>query len=153
MNGKICFTASSGGHLEEISRLIEVAKDNESFLVTEKGGFQEINFCEKVYHVNQLNRKEKLLLFKLIQVFWQSWKILIKEKPKSIISTGALATIPICVLGKIMGKKIIYIESFARIDSPSLTGKLMYHIADLFIVQWEEMLKVFPKAKFGGGIF
>lgn len=153
MKGKICFTASSGGHLEEIARLVEVADTGDAFLVTEKGGFQEINFCKNVHYVNQINRKEKLFLFKLIQVFWQSFRILIKEKPVNIISTGALATIPICILGKIMRKRIIYIESFARIDSPSLTGKVMYHVADLFIVQWEEMLKIFPKAKYGGGIF
>jgi len=76
-----------------------------------------------------------------------------KERPSCIISTGALATYPICIIGFIMRIKIIYIESFARVDSPSLTGKLMYKFADLFIVQWEEMLEVYPKAKYGGGIF
>ena len=50
-------------------------------------------------------------------------------------------------------KKIIYIESFARVDEASLTGKLMYPIADKFIVQWEEMLKLYPKAVYGGAIY
>jgi UDP-N-acetylglucosamine:LPS N-acetylglucosamine transferase len=76
-----------------------------------------------------------------------------KEKPDCIISTGALITYPICLLGKMMGKKIIYIESFARVDRPSLTGKFMYKVADLFIVQWEELLKHYPKAVHTGGIF
>ena len=52
-----------------------------------------------------------------------------------------------------MGKKVIYIESFARVDEPSLTGKLMYHVADLFIVQWKEMMEFYPNAVYGGGIF
>lgn len=54
-----------------------------------------------------------------------------------------------------MKKKIVYIESFARVDSPSLTGKIMYKLklANLFIVQWEEMLKFFPNAVVGGRIF
>ncbi|WP_191976308.1 hypothetical protein [Limosilactobacillus reuteri] len=52
-----------------------------------------------------------------------------------------------------MKKKVIYIESFARITTPSLTGKILYHFADLFIVQWKELLKVYPKAKYFGGIF
>jgi UDP-N-acetylglucosamine:LPS N-acetylglucosamine transferase len=77
----------------------------------------------------------------------------LKEKPDTIISTGALVTFPICLLGKLMRKRIIYIESFARVDTASLTGKLMYRIADLFIVQWEELLKIYPKAMYGGGIF
>jgi beta-1,4-N-acetylglucosaminyltransferase len=153
MAHKICFVASSGGHLEEISKLVEIRERYESFLITEKGAFQELNFIQKVYYVNQINRKEKLFLPKFLGLFIRSFLILIKEKPYCVISTGALATYPVCLLGKLMGKHIIYIESFARVDSPSLTGKLMYHIADLFIVQWEEMLKFYPKAIYGGGIF
>jgi beta-1,4-N-acetylglucosaminyltransferase len=150
---KICFAASSGGHLEEISRLAGIQMNKESFLLTEKGTFQALDFCEKVYYVNQINRKELLFAIKIGALFFKSFIILRKEKPDYIISTGALAAYPICLLGKLMGKKVVYIESFARVDSPSLTGKLMYGIADLFIVQWEEMLQFFPKAVYGGGIF
>ena len=150
---KYCFAASMGGHLEEIACLKEIAKDNDSFLLTEKGGFQEISFCNKTRYVLQINRKEKTFPIKFIMLFAQSLKIMLEEKPDCIISTGALATFPICVLGKLMGKKVIYIESFARVDEPSLTGKLMYHVADLFIVQWKEMMEFYPNAVYGGGIF
>lgn len=153
MAHKICFAASSGGHLEEISKLVEIEEENESFLITEKSDFHEINFGQKVYYVNQINRKEKLFILKFFGIFFSAFYILMKEKPDYVISTGALATYPVCIIGKLTGKHVIYIESFARIDSPSLTGKLMYHIADLFIVQWEEMLKFYPKAVCGGGIF
>lgn len=149
---RICFAASSGGHLEEISRLKVIQEEYCSFLLTEKGGYQELNFCDKVIHVSQVNRKELLFLPKFIVLFLQSFYILCKEKPDCIISLGALATYPICLLGKIMGKKIIYIESFARVDAPSLTGKLMYRIADLFLVQWDELLPYFPNAICCGGI-
>ncbi len=86
-------------------------------------------------------------------MFLKSFFWLIKEKPDIIVSTGALVTCPISLLGKLMRKKIIYIESFARVDNASLTGKLFYKIADVFIVQWEELLKIYPKAIYGGGIF
>lgn len=152
-NKKMCMAASLGGHLEEIARLASLKQEYEIFVVTEKGGFQEVNLCNNVYHVEHLNRKEVLFFVKIISVFFRSFRILLKEKPDVIISTGALATYPICLLGKLMRIKIIYIESFARVDTPSLTGKMMYPIADLFIVQWEEMLKIFPKAIYGGGIF
>lgn len=150
---KICFAASSGGHLEEISRLKEIAASHESFLLTEKGSFQEPDLCNRVIYVQQMNRKELLFLPKFIGLFLRSFRILRKERPDLIISTGALATYPICRIAKWMGVKIIYIESFARVDKASLTGKLMYPIADLFIVQWEEMKQFFPKAIYGGGIF
>jgi len=153
MASKICFAASSGGHLEEISRLIDLTHKYESFMITEKNNFQELDMCDNIYYVSQINRMEPLFLFKLIMLFIKSLYILMKERPSCIISTGALATYPICIIGFIMRIKIIYIESFARVDSPSLTGKLMYKFADLFIVQWEEMLEVYPKAKYGGGIF
>lgn len=153
MKEKICFAASLGGHLEEIARLADLGEHYEVFLVTEKGGFVTLNFCKQVYYLDHINRKEMLFIPKLIKIFFRSFYILLKEKPHSIISTGALATYPICLLGKLMGKEIIYIESFARVNSASLTGKLMYRIADLFVVQWEEMLEIFPKAVYGGSIF
>ena len=72
-----------------------------------------------------------------------------------LISTGALATVPFCIVGKLLGKRIVYIESFARVDTPSLTGKIIYKLklANLFVVQWEDMLKYFPEAIVGGRIF
>lgn len=150
---KICFTASLGGHLEEIAKLSILGEHQDIFLVTERGGFKELSFCKSVYYLSQINRKEILFVPKYIKIFLQSFYILLKEKPTDIISTGALATFPICLLGKLMGLRIIYIESFARVDTASLTGKWMYRIADLFIVQWDDLLKIYPKAKYGGGIF
>lgn len=150
---KICFAASSGGHLEEVACLKKIIEENDSFLFTEKGEFNELQIFGKVYYVRQINRREPQFLFRLIEIFIKSWKIICKESPDCIISTGALATFPICLIGKIFGKKIIYIESFARIDKGSLTGKFMYYIADLFIIQWEELLKVYPNAVYTGGIF
>ena len=82
-----------------------------------------------------------------------AFRIIKKEKPDVIITTGALIAFPFCVIGKIMRKKIIYIESFARVNGKSLTGKLVYPFADLFLVQWESMLDVYPKSKYVGGIF
>lgn len=150
---KICFAASSGGHLEEISRLKQIQEEYASFLLTEKGGYDNPDFCNHVIYVPQINRKERYFLPKFLGLFVQSTYILLKEKPDYIISLGALATYPICLIGKCMRKKVIYIESFARIDSPSLTGKFMYRVADLFLVQWEELLSFFPGAVYCGKIF
>ena len=148
----ICFTASCGGHLEELSKLSELVGKND-FLFTEKSVNNNIEWCNDVVFVSQINRKERFFVFKFIWLFMKSGYILLKKKPDIIISTGALVTYPICLLGKILGKKIVYIESFARVDKASLTGKLMYKIADLFIVQWKELLKIYPNAVYGGGIF
>lgn len=150
---KICFVASSGGHLEEISCLKSIASECDSFLVTERSAVDVQDWVDKVYLVRQNNRKELLFVFHFIALFIKAGIIICRERPDYIISTGALMTYPFCLWCKLLKKKIIYIESFARVDEPSLTGNLMYPIADLFIVQWEEMLEIFPKATYGGGIF
>ena len=151
---KICFAASSGGHLEEISQLKELLKYYDGFLITEKDGLSKQFFCYKLYFVRQKTRKEKLFLIYLFLIFLKDIILFLKEKPDCIISTGALTTFPACFLGKIMGKKVIYIESFARVNSASLTGRLVYRFADMFLVQWKETLKFYPKAIYiQGGLF
>ena len=77
----------------------------------------------------------------------------IKENPDFIITTGALIAYPFCVIGKLLGIKVIYVESFARVNHPSMTGKLVYNLSDLFMVQWEDMLTNYPKSMLGGEIF
>jgi len=58
-----------------------------------------------------------------------------------------------CIIAKLFRKKIIFIESFAKVNSPTLTGKLVYKFADEFYVQWYSMLNIYPKAIFKGGIY
>lgn len=150
---KICMVASSGGHLEEISRLKQIEQCYDCFLVTEKSEFEVKNFCKKQYFVSQINRRELLFPFKFAALFFKAGKILRKEKPDFVITTGALISYPFCLLAKMKKKKVIYIESFARVHHASMTGGLVYRMADLFIVQWEDMLKEYPKSVLGGGIF
>ena len=84
---------------------------------------------------------------------FMSFRIYLKEKPDVIICTGVLAMIPMCLLMKIFGKELIYIESFAKVTSPTETGKLLYKYADQFYVQWESMKEFYPRAICLGGIY
>ena len=67
--------------------------------------------------------------------------------------TGVLAMIPLCVEARLTGRKLIYIESFAKVTSATLTGKLLYHCADRFYVQWAQMKEIYPEAICLGGIY
>jgi len=78
---------------------------------------------------------------------------LLKENPSTIITTGAGASYPTCKWAKILGKKIIYIESFAKLNSESVTGRMIYPFADKFFVQWPEMLSVYPNAEYHGTVY
>lgn len=110
------------------------------FIVTEKTKYNKKD--EKInYYVTQVNRKEFFFIFKMIHIFIKSLYIYFKEKPDVIISTGVLASIPMIFIGHTFRKKVIYIESFAKINSPTMTGNLIYKRkwADQFYVQWESM--------------
>ena len=92
-------------------------------------------------------------LWNLLRNTFLAIKVLHKEKPDLIISSGAAVAVPFFWLGKLHGAKTIYIEVFDRINKHTLTGKLVYPVTDKFIVQWEEMKKVYPKAINLGSIF
>lgn len=150
---KIGFVASSGGHWEEIMCLKEIADEYESFYITENGGQALDSNKKDIYVFPQINRYERKFFIHFFKLFANAHKILKKEKPDLIITTGALISFPFCILVKVRGGKLIYIESFARINNGSLMGRIAYYFADLFLVQWESLLDVYPNAKYVGGIF
>ena len=150
---KLCFAASTGGHFEQLMMLRPLMGEYDSFILTEKTAYSVAKEGDRVYYLSQVNRKEKSWLFAMIKNSFQSLGIFLKEKPDAIICTGVLAMIPMCLLCKLFGKKLIYLESFAKVTSPTETGKLLYKFADRFYVQWESMLEIYPNAIFLGGIY
>ncbi len=150
---KIVFAASSGGHFEQLLMLKPLMEKYDSILVTEKTDYGAGKLDIKTYFVNQMNRKEVLFIPKLFVNSFKALVILVKERPKVMITTGVLAMIPMALLIKLFGGKLIYLESFAKVTSKTLSGKLLYKFADQFYVQWEEMLELYPNAIYKGGIY
>ena len=148
---KVCLVGSSGGHLTHLYLLKSFWSEHERFWVTfDKEDARSILKDENVYHCHfPTNRNLK----NLIKNTFFAWRVLKKEKPDLIISSGAAVAVPFFYIGKLFKAKTVYIEVFDRIDSPTVTGKLVYPVTDKFIVQWEEMKKVYPKAINLGGIF
>lgn len=150
---KVCFAASSGGHLEQLFMLKPLMEQYDSFIVTEKTSYKATLKGQKMYYVPQVNRKEKLFPLSMLLNALQSLVIFLRERPDAVITTGVLAMIPICLWAKVFRKKLIYIESFAKVTSPTETGKLLYKYADQFYVQWETMREHYPNAICLGGIY
>ena len=150
MKKKICLACSAGGHLSEMLQLKEFYSKYDHFFVTFKRADSE-----------SLAQKEKVLFVELparnpvatIKCFFQSISILRKEKPDLIVSTGADAGLVVCVAAKLLGKKIVFIESFCRPLKPGISGRIAYMFADLFIYQWKELEKYYPRGIYGGSIF
>lgn len=150
---KICFAASSGGHLEQLMMLKPLMKKYNSFILTEKTNYSVNTDGVKNYYIKQVNRKEKTIIGKLLWNTLISFAIFWKERPDAVICTGVLAVLPMCMICKLFGKKVIFIESFAKVTSATKSGKFVYKFADQFYVQWESMLKIYPKAIYLGGIY
>ena len=154
---RVMFIASTGGHLEELLQLEPMFSKYDYCLITE-------NTKSNQYLKKQYGKKVRYLVygtkyhflsypFKLLWNCFLSLYYYLKFRPDYIITTGVHTAGPMCCIGKILGSKIIYIETFANMVTKTVTGKLLYPISDKFIVQWESMKKIYPNAEFGGWIF
>lgn len=149
---KVCLVGSSGGHLTHLYMLKPFWKNKDRFWVTfNKEDANSTLDGEKIYHCYFPTNRN---IINLIKNTFLAFKVLRKEKPTLIISSGAAVAVPFFWLGKLFFKsKTIYIEVFDRIDKSTLTGKLVYPVTDRFIVQWDEMKDVYKKAENLGSIF
>jgi beta-1,4-N-acetylglucosaminyltransferase len=145
---KICLVCSSGGHLLQLYVLKDWWRNHSRFWVTFKKE-DAVSFLagEEVYWAYfPTNRNIK----NLIRNAFLALKVLLKERPDLIVSTGAGVAIPFFYLGKLLRMKLIFIEVYDRIDSPTLTGKFVHPITDFFALQWEEQKRFYPKGKYLG---
>jgi UDP-N-acetylglucosamine:LPS N-acetylglucosamine transferase len=146
---KIAVICSHGGHLTQMLYIVRALNCPEIVFVTYEGvRTSELNY-RKVLFPNFGERFSRIFLNlpKILDFF-------IRERPDVIISNGSEIAIPFFYIAKVLGIRTIFIESFIRIDMPTGTGRLIYPISDLFLVQWEDLLESYgKKAKYWGGIF
>lgn len=148
---KICLVGSSGGHLTHLYMLRPFWEKHERFWVTfDKEDSRSLLEGENVYPCYFPSNRSLKALLGNTKI---AWRVLRKEKPDLIISSGAAVAVPFFYLGKCFGAKNIYIEVYDRIDSPTVTGKLVHPVTDRFIVEWEEMKKIYKGAINLGSIF
>ncbi len=154
---RVMFISSSGGHFNELMQLKKLFSKYDYHIVVEKSSNShnlKKEYQDKIDFLLYGTRYHIITYpFKLLANCFISLFLFVKIRPKYIITTGSHTAGPMCCLGKIFGSKIIFIESFANINTKTVTGKIIYNFADLFIVQWESMLKLYPKATYGGRIF
>lgn len=154
---KVLFISSTGGHLNELLQLAPLFEKYDYKIITEKDKANEKlkeQYGEKLYFLPYGTRAKLFTyIFKYFYLCLRTVYLYLRIRPKVIITTGTHTAGPMCILGKLFGSKVVYIETIANTNKKTATGKLIYPIADLFIVQWEEMLKLYPKAVYGGTIY
>jgi beta-1,4-N-acetylglucosaminyltransferase len=149
---KVCIPTSSGGHLTHmwlLKPVWEQAKDH--FWVTfDKEDANTLLQGERVYHCFFPTNRN---IPNLIRNTGLAIKVLRKERPDLIISSGAAVAVPFFIVGKMLGAKCVYVEVFDRVDKSTLTGRILNGISDLFVVQWPEMRFVYKNAVELGSIY
>ena len=154
---KVMFISSTGGHLNELLQMSLLFDKYQYSIVTEKTESNKTLKNEYPSHVYYLHYGTKHNIWKYWYIFpyncLKSLFIFLKIRPEVVVTTGSHTAVPMCYIAHLFRKKVIYIETFANIYSKTVAGRLVYPIADCFIVQWESMLELYPKAIYGGWIF
>lgn len=154
---RVVFISSTGGHFNEMMQLEPMFKKYNYHIIVEKDKTNRNMKNKYGKKISYLPYGTRAKLFRYIFIF--TWIIIktiyfyIKYRPHVIVTTGTHTAVPMCYLGHLFGSKVIFIETFANRTKGSLSGRMVYPIADLFIVQWEEMKKCYPNAIDGGSIF
>ncbi|MCX6820755.1 MAG: capsular biosynthesis protein [Candidatus Aenigmarchaeota archaeon] len=148
---KLCLACSAGGHLTEMMHLERCyAKHDHFFLTFRRQDTSDLGKSEHVRFVTDPGRNP----LKLLRCMRETFAALSAERPDVVISTGAGVALPACYMAKLLfGSKVVFLESFCRVEEPSFAGRLAYPIADKFLVQWPKLAaKYGRKAEYKGAI-
>jgi beta-1,4-N-acetylglucosaminyltransferase len=148
--------SSPGGHLTQILSLLEALEECDVYVITldfpnmrgvALDGVKEIY---RIQLISDYSMKFGLPLT-LLKSFFLFFHLFLKKRPHLIFSMGSEIALPGFLVGKFLFRsKVVYIESLTRIEDLSLTGKIVYHFSDLFLVQWEKLTQRYPKAGYRG---
>lgn len=145
---KIGLICSAGGHYTEMLQLWEAFEKYPKFLLT----YQEVTTMgrEDTYYLENIFKSPVAFIKGVVRTFM----ILMKEKPDILFSTGSEIATPAFYFGKFLFRtRLIYLECSAQVYHASLTGRFVYPITDLFLVQWKPLLQQYgPRAKYVGGL-
>ena len=154
---KVIFISSTGGHLSELMQLKGIFNKYDYHIITEKNDTTlklKDKYGDRINYLVYGARNYMLsYMFKFPYNILKSLILFLKIRPDVIVTTGAHTAVPMCYIAKLFKKKIIFIETFARVNSKSMSGKMINKIADVFLVQHEEMLDVYENAVYKGELY
>lgn len=147
---RIALVGSSGGHLLQLRALEAAWQPFDRFWVTFPTPDAEAALAgERVYWCHHPTNRN---VPNLIRNTWLAIKVLARERPTHILSTGAAVAVPFFYLGRLLGSVTIFLEVYDRIDSPTLTGRLVRPVTRHFLVQWPEQVALYRGAEVVGPV-
>jgi hypothetical protein len=145
---KICLAASAGGHLTQLLKLRSVwLGGSVLFVTTVDIGQSKLREDGPVYVVGESNRQQP---FQTLKVLFRCLRIILRERPQAILSTGASAGFILCFFGKLLGAKIIWLDSIANAGRLSMSGRMIRPFADLILSQWPEVAAHYSNVEYAG---
>jgi beta-1,4-N-acetylglucosaminyltransferase len=143
---KVCIVSSCGGHLTEVRSLKSAYGRYPHFYVLNDNALLPADMAGNTYFITHSERDWRFLLN-----LWEALRILQRERPQVILSTGAGPAVPFALVGRFLfGCRIVFVETITRIQAPSMTGKIMYRLAHDFFYQWDDLALFFPHGRLGG---
>jgi len=154
---KLMVVLGEGGHTKEMLQLVGLlGREYEyAYLVVRGDELSEskISVLGPVYYLQRPREKAHNLLLdvlKTIRCGWQALVALRRERPDAILSCGPAVGVPPCAVAKLLGIRVIFVETGSRVRALSMTGRILYRFADLFLVQWPQLLGDYPRAVYAG---
>jgi hypothetical protein len=145
----VLLVCSPGGHLEQLLALEPAWADTETSWVTLPGA--DVDDLLMGNEVDLAHGPTNRDLGMLLRNLPFAWRIIRARAPDVIISTGAGIAVPFFWVGRLLGCRCIYVESLTRVDSLSLSGRLVYPFADEFFVQWRGA-RILRRARYAGSV-
>lgn len=141
---RMLLVASAGGHLAQLLSLEELWSEHDRSWVT--FDLPEVRASLEGETVHWAHFPTTRNLPNALRNAGLAWRLLVAERPDTVLSTGAGVSFPFFLLARVLGIRTVFIECFDRITMPTLSGRLCYPLCDVFVVQWAEQQKHFPEA-------
>lgn len=151
---RICLAASGGGHVRQLLDLQAVWSRHDHFFMTEDTALgATLAKSHRTYFVphyawgqTKLGAPMRMAM-RAIKSFFRSASVMLRERPDVIISTGAGAVFFPVVWARLLGARVVVIESFARFEKPSLFGRLASPLAHHLVAQSALLADHYPRAE------
>ena len=154
---RLLIVLGEGGHTTELLTLVDLLGEGYTYayLLAEGDALsaQRIRRPGEVYRVPRAREKAHNLprdVLRVLRCAWRSWQALRWVRPRAVISSGPGMAVPVCLLARLAGVPLIYVETGSRVRRLSLSGRIVYPFADLFFVQWPELKERYPRAVYAG---
>lgn len=147
---KVLLVCSAGGHLQQMLALEPAWRGYDRAWATLPGTDVSSLLTEEDVTLGHspTNRSVKNMLRNTVL----AWRLLRRHRPDAILSTGAGLAVPFFLVGRLLRIRLVYVESVTRTESLSLSGRMVYRLADRFFVQWPRVAERFRRAEYAGGI-